>query len=209
MATGVALVLTACGGGGSSSNGADSGEVTFWDTSGPNESPAFTKIANDCATKGGYKVKVETQAFDTALANYKTAAQGGQGPDVFRAEVAWVPQLAKLSYIADLSDTDLAKDTSDFLEAPLGSTKFEGKTYAVPQVTDSLALLYNKKKLADAGVSRRRRGTSSRPPRPSWAARSRSSSTTTRTTRCRSSTARAVTWSTPRRRRSWSTPQPT
>ena len=71
---------------------------------------------------------------------------------MFRAEVAWVPQLAKLSYIADLSDTDLAKDTSDFLEAPLGSTKFEGKTYAVPQVTDSLALLYNKKKLADAGV---------------------------------------------------------
>jgi arabinogalactan oligomer/maltooligosaccharide transport system substrate-binding protein len=153
MATGVALVLTACGGGGSSSNsGADSGEVTFWDTSGPNESPAFAKIANDCASKGGYKVKVETQAFDTALANYKTAAQGGQGPDVFRAEVAWVPQLAKLSYVADLSDTDLAKDTSDFLEAPLGSTKFEGKTYAVPQVTDSLALLYNKKKLADAGV---------------------------------------------------------
>ncbi|GGM98070.1 sugar ABC transporter substrate-binding protein [Lentzea pudingi] len=153
MATGVALVLTACGSGGSSSNsGSDSGEVTFWDTSGPNESPVFKKIAEGCATKDGYKVKVETQAFDGALNNYKTAAQGGQGPDVFRSEVAWVPQLAKLSYVADLSDTDLAKDTSDFLEAPLGSTKYEGKTYAVPQVTDSLALLYNKKKLADAGV---------------------------------------------------------
>jgi arabinogalactan oligomer/maltooligosaccharide transport system substrate-binding protein len=153
MATGVALVLTACGSGGSSSNsGSDSGEVTFWDTSGPNESPVFKKIAEGCATKDGYKVKVETQAFDGALNNYKTAAQGGQGPDVFRSEVAWVPTLAKLSYVADLSDTDLAKDTSDFLEAPLGSTKYEGKTYAVPQVTDSLALLYNKKKLADAGV---------------------------------------------------------
>jgi arabinogalactan oligomer/maltooligosaccharide transport system substrate-binding protein len=153
MATGVALVLTACGSGGSSSNsGSDSGEVTFWDTSGPNESPVFKKIAEGCATKDGYKVKVETQAFDGALNNYKTAAQGGQGPDVFRSEVAWVAQLAKLSYVADLSDTDLAKDTSDFLDAPLGSTKYEGKTYAVPQVTDSLALLYNKKKLADAGV---------------------------------------------------------
>lgn len=152
MATGVALVLTACGGGGSSSSGSDSGEVTFWDTSGPNEGPVFKKIAEDCATKGGYKVKVETQAFDGALNNYKTAAQGGQGPDVFRSEVAWVPQLAKLSLVEDLSDTDLAKDTSDFVEAALGSTKYEGKTYAVPQVTDSLALLYNKKKLADAGV---------------------------------------------------------
>src|SRR5690349_20626334 len=95
MATGVALVLTACGGGGSSSSGSDSGEVTFWDTSGPNESPVFKKIAEGCATKDGYKVKVETQAFDTALANYKTAAQGGQGLDVFRSEVAWVSQLAK------------------------------------------------------------------------------------------------------------------
>jgi arabinogalactan oligomer/maltooligosaccharide transport system substrate-binding protein len=148
-----ALVLTACGGGGGSTGaGSDSGEVTFWDTSGPNESPAFTKIAQGCATKGGYTVKTETVAFDAALNNYKTAAQGGQGPDVFRAEVAWVPQLAKNGLVVDLTDTDLAKDTGDFLETPLGSTKFEGKSYGVPQVTDSLALFYNKKLLADAGV---------------------------------------------------------
>src|SRR5688572_14155150 len=97
-----ALVLTACGGGDGGSASGDSGEITFWDTSGPNESPVFTKIAQDCATKGGYKVKTETVAFDQALNNYRTAAQGGQGPDVFRAEVAWVPQLAKLGYVVDL-----------------------------------------------------------------------------------------------------------
>ncbi len=144
-----AVVLSACGGGGGAG---DSGEVTFWDTSGPNEAPVFDKIAQDCAAKGGYKVKTETVAFDQALNNYKTAAQGGQGPDVFRAEVAWVPQLAKLGYLVDLTGTDLGKDTADFLETPLGSTKYDGKTYGVPQVTDSLALFYNKKLLADAGV---------------------------------------------------------
>lgn len=148
-----ALVLTACGGGDGGSASGDSGEITFWDTSGPNESPVFTKIAQDCATKGGYKVKTETVAFDQALNNYRTAAQGGQGPDVFRAEVAWVPQLAKLGYVVDLTGTELATDTGDFLETPLGSTKFEGKSYGVPQVTDSLALFYNKKLLADAGVT--------------------------------------------------------
>jgi arabinogalactan oligomer/maltooligosaccharide transport system substrate-binding protein len=146
-----ALVLTACGGGGSTA-GSDSGEVTFWDTSGPNESPVFTKIAQDCATKDGYKVKTETVAFDQALNNFKTAAQGGQGPDVFRTEVAWVSQLAKNGLVVDLSDTDLAKDTGDFLDVPLGSTKYEGKSYGVPQVTDSLALFYNKKLLTAAGV---------------------------------------------------------
>ncbi len=146
-----ALVLTACGGG-ASNGGGDSGQVVFWDTSGSGEHPVFAKLAQDCATKGGYQVKVEQVAFDQALPNYKTAAQGGQGPDVLRAEVAWVAQLAKNGLIADLSATDLAKDTGDFLDVPLGSTKYDGKTYGVPQVTDTLALLYNKKLLADAGV---------------------------------------------------------
>lgn len=147
-----ALALTACGGG-SSSSGADSGKVTFWDTSGPNEHPVFEKLAKDCATKGGYTVDVQQVSFDQALANYKTAAQGGQGPDVLRSDVGWVAQLAKNGLITDLSATDLAKDTSDFLDSPLGSTKYEGKTYGVPQVTDTLGLLYNKKMLADAGVT--------------------------------------------------------
>ncbi|MEV0680834.1 extracellular solute-binding protein [Actinosynnema sp. NPDC050436] len=144
----VALVLTACGGGGAG----DGGEVTFWDTSGPNESPVFARLAQDCAAQGGFRVRTEVVAFDQALNNYKTAAQGGQGPDVFRAEVAWVPQLAKLGYLVDLTDTDLGRDTSDFLDTPLGSTRYDGRTYGVPQVTDSLALFYNKKLLADAGV---------------------------------------------------------
>jgi arabinogalactan oligomer/maltooligosaccharide transport system substrate-binding protein len=143
-----ALLLTACGGGASS--GTDSGKVVFWDTSGPNEHPVFDKVAKDCAAKGGYSVDVQQVSFDQALANYKTAAQGGQGPDVLRSDVGWVAQLAQNGLVADLSDA--VTDTSDYLDGPLGSTKYNGKTYAVPQVTDTLALLYNKKKLADAGV---------------------------------------------------------
>ena len=145
-----ALLLTACGGG--TTTGADSGKVVFWDTSGPNEHPVFEQVAKDCAAKGGYSVDVQQVSFDQALANYKTAAQGGQGPDVLRSDVGWVAQLAQNGLIADLSGTDAAKDTSDYLDGPLGSTVYNGKTYAVPQVTDTLALLYNKKMLADAGV---------------------------------------------------------
>ena len=146
-----AIALSACGEDEATTPGAQQ-NIVFWDTSGPNETPVFKKVAQDCATKGGYQVSVEQVAFDQALNNYKTAAQGGQGPDVFRAEVAWVSQLAKNGLIVDLSDTALAKDTSDFLEVPLGSTQYDGKSYGVPQVTDTLALFYNKKMLADAGV---------------------------------------------------------
>ncbi|RKT52195.1 extracellular solute-binding protein [Saccharothrix australiensis] len=145
-----ALALTACGGGGGPAG--DSGEVVFWDTSGPNESPVFGAIAQECAARGGYRVRTEVVAFDQALNNYKTAAQGGQGPDVLRAEVAWVPQLAKLGYLVDLTGTEPGRDTGDFLATPLGSTRYQDKSYGVPQVTDSLALFYNRKLLADAGV---------------------------------------------------------
>ncbi|GAA3994231.1 extracellular solute-binding protein [Allokutzneria multivorans] len=144
-----ALALTGCGGGSGSGN---ANKIVFWDTSGPNEHPVFKKLAEGCATKGGYQVQPEQVAFDQARSNYKTNAQGGQGPDVFRAEVAWVSEFAKNGLIQDLSATDLAKDGADYLDVAAGSTKYDGKTYAVPQVTDTLGLLYNKKMLADAGI---------------------------------------------------------
>ncbi|MBF6507715.1 extracellular solute-binding protein [Nocardia farcinica] len=141
--------VLAAGCGGSSGN---PGEVVYWDTSGSAESGVFREIATDCGRAGGYQVRVEAVSFDQALNNYKTAAQGGQGPDVLRADVGWVAQLAQAGLIQDLSGTPLAADTADFLPAPLESTKHEGKTYAVPQVTDALALFYDKAQLAQAGV---------------------------------------------------------
>ncbi|MGW5643979.1 extracellular solute-binding protein [Saccharopolyspora sp. NPDC003752] len=148
-ALGLVGALTAgCG-----SDAGNAGEVVFWDTSGSAESPVFGEIAAECGRTGGYQVRVEAVAFDQALNNYKTAAQGGQGPDVLRADVGWVAQLAQAGLIQDLSGTPLAADTGDFLAAPLESTEFQGKTYGVPQVTDALALFYNKKQLAEAGVT--------------------------------------------------------
>ncbi|MCI2421260.1 extracellular solute-binding protein [Saccharopolyspora sp. K220] len=142
-----ALAAAGCGGGAGNPN-----EVVFWDTSGSSESAVFSEIATECGRTGGYQVRVETVAFDQALNNYKTAAQGGQGPDVLRADVGWVAQLAQAGLIHDLSNTPLATDTGDFLAAPLESTKYQGKTYGVPQVTDTLALFYNKRQLAQAAV---------------------------------------------------------
>ncbi|GAA2799490.1 extracellular solute-binding protein [Saccharopolyspora taberi] len=142
------LALSGCGSGSANAN-----RVVYWDTSNPSESSVFAGIAQECGRTGGYEVAVETVSFDQALNNYKTAAQGGQGPDVLRADVGWVAQLAQAGLVQDLSGTPLAADTGDFLAQPLESTRHEGKTYAVPQVTDALALFYNKRKLDEAGVA--------------------------------------------------------
>ncbi|MFR9674915.1 extracellular solute-binding protein [Streptomyces sp. TR02-1] len=155
----LALAATACGGSDSDdTKGADgeiSGTVTYWDTSNDAEKGVYKKIAEDFEKKHP-KVDVEYVHvnFGDANAKFKNAAGSNSGgaPDVMRTEVAWVADFANLGYLAPLDDTPALKDTGDYLDAPVGSTRFEGKTYAVPQVTDTLGLFYNEKLLDEAGV---------------------------------------------------------
>ena len=122
-------------------------ELTWWDTSDPkNEGPAFQElIANFNKTYPNVKINYQSVPFGEAQNKFKTAAAAKSGaPDILRAEVAWVPEFASLGYLYALDGSDLLSDASDYFETPLSSNKFNGKTYGVPQVTDSLALLYNK-----------------------------------------------------------------
>ncbi|MEG3634745.1 extracellular solute-binding protein [Micromonospora palythoicola] len=131
-------------------------ELTWWDTSDPkNEGPAFQElIAKFNQTYPNVKINYQSVPFGEAQNKFKTAAQANSGaPDILRAEVAWVPEFASLGYLYALDGSELLADESDFLETPLASNKFDGKTYGVPQVTDSLALMYNKELLNEAGIS--------------------------------------------------------
>ncbi|MEV0955476.1 extracellular solute-binding protein [Streptomyces sp. NPDC049951] len=155
----LALAATACGGddesGGSKSSGELSGTVTWWDTSNVgSEDKVFKKIAEGFEKKHPkVDVKYVNVPFGEAQNKFKNAAQAGSGaPDVIRSEVAWTPELADLGYLAPLDGTAALKDDSDFLKQAAASTKYKGKTYAVPQVIDSMGIFYNKKMFADAGV---------------------------------------------------------
>ncbi|MCB1251725.1 MAG: extracellular solute-binding protein [Austwickia sp.] len=162
-----AIAVTACGGGStpaattttsgsSTANAADiKGELTWWDTSdATNEAPVYKDmIAEFTKQYPNVKINYQSVPFGEAQNKFKTAAAAKSGaPDILRAEVAWVPEFASLGYLYKLDGTDLVKDMDDFLPAPKGSTQFNGGTYGVPQVTDTLGLMYNKKMLADAGV---------------------------------------------------------
>lgn len=168
LVAGVSMALTACGGGGTSGttpSAAPSASsvdpaslkatLSWWDTSdSKSEAPAFKALIADF-NKVYPNVKIDYQSvpFGEAQNKFKTAAAAKSGaPDILRAEVAWVPEFASLGYLYELDGTELAAGQEDFLPAPLGSTKFNGKTYGVPQVTDSLALMYNKAVLQQAGV---------------------------------------------------------
>lgn len=124
--------------------------ITFWTTMRESETvPLKELITQFEAENKDIKVTMEIVPFNEAQNKFRTAAQAGNGPDVIRSEVAWTPEFAKMGLLEPLDD--YFKDQDDFLEAPLNYSKWNGKTWSVPEVTDALALLYNKKLLADAG----------------------------------------------------------
>ncbi|TXK42203.1 extracellular solute-binding protein [Nonomuraea sp. C10] len=165
MVAALALAVGACGGGDGTSSAAPtgsapadpsqiSGEITWWDTVRPDsEGPTFQKLIKEFEAKyPKIKIKYVNVPSDQAQNQFQTAAQAGTGaPDVIRSEVAWTSQFAELGYLQPLDGTRAVDDEADYLPGPLSSTKYNGKTWAVPQVTDTLALLYNKRLLKEAG----------------------------------------------------------
>ncbi|WP_188193335.1 extracellular solute-binding protein [Nonomuraea sp. SYSU D8015] len=156
------LAISGCGGGGEPAASAPpvtdpskiTGEVTWWDTTRPeSEGPTFQALIKEFqAAYPGIKVNYVNVPSDQAQNKFQTAAQAGTGaPDVIRSEVAWTSQFASLGYLQPLDGTRAVDRQDDFLAGPLSSTKYNGKTYAVPQVTDTLALIYNKRLLKEAG----------------------------------------------------------
>ena len=161
LAAAVALAATGCSSSGGSSktstNPADvSGTVTWWDTSdATNEAPNYKTLIDKFEAKyPKIKVNYVNVAFSEAENKFKTAAQSGAGaPDVMRADVGWTPTFASLGYLQPLDGTPALENDSDYLPGAYGSDKFNGKIYGVPEVTDTLALLYNKAIFAKAGIA--------------------------------------------------------
>ncbi len=166
LAAATALAVTACGESATDqSNAAEqanndpqsvTGTVTFWDTSdATTESPAYKELAKRFEQEYP-KIKVDyvNVPFDGSDDKFKTAAQNGEGaPDVMRSDVGWTATFAALGYLQPLDGTPALKDSDDYLPVPMQSNVYEGKTYGVPQVTDTLALLYNKEHFAKAGIT--------------------------------------------------------
>lgn len=160
----VALALSACAGGGTSPSAdasdpatsadpttacGDVDSLTFTHTMNDQESPVIAEIAEAFE---GTSVEVTQIPFDGAQQAYDQQAAGGEAPDVFRAEIAWIADYADKGYLLDLTSMIPQADWDDFLAGPLAYGQWQGGTYAVPQVTDALALMYNKSMFEEASV---------------------------------------------------------
>src|SRR5579875_2047540 len=138
------LILAACG----SSNGGSSGGVaklTFWYTEGQTEAPAILKLVSDFnASHPNIQVTAQYVDFGSAHDKFANAAKAGTGaPDIIRTDIAWTSEFAKDGYLLNL-DGKIDGGTSDFLPAPLAYNMYNGHLWGVPEVTDFIALYYNK-----------------------------------------------------------------
>ncbi|WP_340561865.1 extracellular solute-binding protein [Streptomyces sp. GSL17-111] len=132
------------------------GSITWWDTSGPTEAPAVHRLVADFE-KEHPKIDVEYVNVDffEAQQKYRDAVRdGSEVPDVLRADVGWMAGFVQDGLLADLTGTPAVPEPEGFLETTTASVTFDERTYGAPQVTDPLALLYNKELFDEAGLTR-------------------------------------------------------
>ncbi|AWE49938.1 MULTISPECIES: extracellular solute-binding protein [Streptomyces] len=151
----LALAATACGGDDSGSDSSGPVTITWWDTSNAtNEAPTYQALVKEFeAANKDIKVKYVNVPFDQAQNKFDTAAGSKGAPDILRSEVGWTPAFAKKSFFLPLDGTEALAEQDKFKSNLLEQAKYEGKTYGVPFVTDTLALVYNKALFEKAGIT--------------------------------------------------------
>jgi len=157
LAAAVTLTAAACGSS-SDDSAKQSGPVTitWWDTSdATNEAPAYKALVADFEKANpDIKVTYVNVPFANAQTKFQTAASTGNGaPDVLRADVGWLPAFAKAGFLVPLDGTPAAAQKSSFEPQLIQQATYGGKLYGMPEVTDTLGFLYNKKLFTAAGIT--------------------------------------------------------
>ncbi|MCL7428924.1 extracellular solute-binding protein [Streptomyces sp. YS415] len=149
------ISATACSSGSSDSDSSGPVTITWWDTSdATNEAGTFKALVKDFEKANpGIKVKYVNVPFGDAQTKFQTAAGSKGAPDVLRADVGWTPGFAQAGFLAPLDGTPAAEESAKFKPNLIEQAKYDGKLYGVPQVTDTLALMYNKALFEKAGIT--------------------------------------------------------
>jgi multiple sugar transport system substrate-binding protein len=160
IAVGLAVVLAACSSGGAgtgdtvqaSPDGVDDGtELTLW-TRAPLEKQAKLLVeAYNASHKN--QVKLTVVPNDDYVAKVGAAAGSSSLPDLFAADIVYVPNWVKQGLFKDLSANINALPFKDSInKGHLAAGTDEGKEYVLPFVLDLSMLFWNKALFKDAGL---------------------------------------------------------
>ena len=158
-----AAVLSACGTDSTSSSGKGSGTtIQIWEGYTQVEAKAFAHLVSQYeATHPGQKVNTLYVNSDNTLQKVTTAVRGGSPPDIAYLYGSWAPNVATIPQVVDL--TQVVKragvNWNDFYVGERDVATVNGKVIGIPALVDNLAVVYNKKLFAQAGLQ---------PPSANW-----------------------------------------
>jgi multiple sugar transport system substrate-binding protein len=124
----------------------------LWDSA---QQPAYEACAAEFTKANpGITIKVEQNGWDDYWSGIQTGMIAGNASDVFTNHLAKYPEFASKGQIIDLQPlVDRDKVPTDIYIGDLAQLwTRDGKRYGLPKDWDTVAIVYNKQMLADAGV---------------------------------------------------------
>ncbi len=158
--TATALAVAGCGtdangGGSSSASGSSSSTIQIWEGWTGQEAKTFAKLVSQYeAQHPGQKVQSLYVNNDDTLQKVLTAVKGGSPPDIAYLYGSWAPNVAQIPQVVDLTKVvqQAGVNWSDFFTGERDVATVNGKVIGIPALVDNLAVVYNKKLFAQAGL---------------------------------------------------------
>lgn len=121
--------------------------LRLWHTFNADETKTIEELLREFHRENpGVKVEATVLPFGAARNRLSAALAQGEGPDVARAEVAWIPELAEAKTIAPLGEE---VEPSAHLPQALPLAQYGGQVWAYPQGIDCLVLYYDRARLRE------------------------------------------------------------
>jgi multiple sugar transport system substrate-binding protein len=163
LAGAVIIALAGCGtgsGGGSNGNSA-SGPIQIWEGYTQTQGKAFAHLVAQYEKQTGQKISTLYVNSDNTLQKVLTAVRGGSPPDIAYLYGSWAPNVAQIPQVVDLTKVVQRPGVNwnDFWVGERAVATVNGKVIGIPALVDNLAVVYNKKLFAQAGLT---------PPGPDW-----------------------------------------
>jgi multiple sugar transport system substrate-binding protein len=160
VAIAAGVLVSGCGGSSSNTKSSAGGHVNIvvWHGYTETEAVAFKKlVAEFNATHPSITVSAQSYGnSDYALQKVLAAIAGGKPPDISYLYGSWAPNIASNPGVVSLNKliaADPSFNWNDFYPAERQQATVDGKIVGVPALVDNLALVYNKKLFAQAGLS--------------------------------------------------------
>lgn len=129
-------------------------ELNIWTYFSGNEQTMFGELSDTFAKNNDVKVNVEYIPFGDYKKQISVALASDSLPDIIMIDNPDHAAFASMGVFEDITDKINAWEAKDkYFDGPLASTMLDGKYYGIPVTSNCLALFYNEKMLADAGIT--------------------------------------------------------